>query len=83
VSPVVNLCTLGNASHVPTIVRVDMQRDRFVEPRLADAFHRSRFHRNHKVTYLRDASAGHASRHAGARNPSRRLQDFRSPGRDI
>jgi hypothetical protein len=64
-------------------VRVDMRHDRFVEPRLIDALRRSRFHRNHRVTYLCDASDDRACRHAGARNPSRRLQDFRSPWRDI
>jgi hypothetical protein len=80
VSPVENL---RNSSHVPITVRVDMRHDRFVEVRSIDALRRSRFHRNHRVTYLCDGSAGRASRHAGARKPSRRLQDFRSPWRDI
>ena len=53
-SSVVNLLTFANASHVPIVVLVDMQQDYLTRPRPIDAFHR-----NHKVTYLRDASASH------------------------
>jgi hypothetical protein len=74
VTSVVGLCTFANSSNGPTVVFVDMQQEYVAAPRvpaisridsvldersclstLIDAFHR-----NHKVTYLRNASASHA-----------------------
>jgi hypothetical protein len=52
VSSVVKLRSFVNASILPIAVLVDMQREYLAKPRL--------FHRNHKVTYPCDASAGHA-----------------------
>ena len=51
-SSVVNLRTFVNASNVPIVVLTNIRRQHLAEPRL--------FHRNHKVTYPCDASAGHA-----------------------
>jgi len=62
----VSLRAFANSSNVPIVVFVDMQQGYVAPPRLLagessclstliDAFHR-----NHKVTYLCDASASHA-----------------------
>jgi hypothetical protein len=50
----VSLRTLANCSSAPIVVFVDMLQEYLAKPgRLA-------FHRNHEVTFLRDASASHA-----------------------
>jgi hypothetical protein len=66
VTSVVSLRAFANSSNVPIVVFVDMEQEYVAAPRLLagepsclstliDAFHR-----NHKVTYLCDASASHA-----------------------
>jgi hypothetical protein len=72
VTSVVGLRTFANSSNVPIVVFVDTQQEYVAAPRLP-AISRNEsaldessstlidaFHRNHKVTYLRNASASHA-----------------------
>ena len=56
-SSVVKLGTFVDASNVLIAVLGEIRRKYLAKPRL---FHRNHFHRNHKVTYLCDASASHA-----------------------
>ena len=56
-SSVVKLRSFVNASILPIAVLVAAQREYLAEPRL---FLRNHFHRNHKVTYPCNASAGRA-----------------------